>query len=145
MPITPEVVEDIVNEITEFEEPTFTWKVNIDNEDGMIGSIAGYTEKAEAIKQQIYLLLNTQYGKHKIYEDTLYGVEKDDLIGMPIPYVVPEIERRYKEAISLNIPEVISVGNFAFSIAEHRRDVLIVQFTVSTIFGTYTAQNGVAI
>lgn len=145
MPITPEVVEDIVNEVSEAVEPTFTWKINVDNEDGMIGSIAGYTENVEAIKQQIYLLLNTQYGKYKIYEGAPYGIEKDDLIGMPIPYVVPEIERRYKDAIMKNIPEVISVGNFAFSIAEHRRDVLIVQFTVSTIFGTYTVQNGVAI
>lgn len=145
MPITPEVAEDIVNEVLEFEEPTFTWKINIDNEDGMIGSIAGYTENAEAIKQQLYLLLNTQYGKHKIYEGTPYGIEKDDLIGMPIPYVVPEIDRRYRDAIMRNIPEVISVGNFAFSIMENRKDVLIVKFTVSTIFGTYTVENGVAI
>lgn len=145
MPITPEVVEDIVNEVSEASEPTFTWKINIDNEDGMIGGIAGYTENAEAIKQQIYLLLNTQFGKHKIYDGTPYGVEKDDLIGMPIPYVIPEIERRYKDAITKNIPEVIGVGNFAFSIGENRRDVLIVKFTVSTIFGDYSVENGVAI
>ena len=145
MALIPDVIEDIVNDISEATEPTFTWKINIDNEDGMIGSIAGYTEEVEAIKQQIYLLLNTQYGKYKIYEGTPYGVEKDDLIGMPIPYVVPEIERRYKDTITKNIPEVVSVGNFAFSIGENRRDVLIVQFTVSTIFGTYTVQNGVAI
>lgn len=145
MALVPNTSIDIINEVSEQEQPTFTWKVNIDNEDGMNGSISGYTEETEAIKQQIYLLLNTQYGKYKIYEGTPYGVEKDDLIGMPIPYVVPEIERRYKDAIKKNIPEVVSVGNFAFSIGENRRDVLIVQFTVSTIFGTYTAQNGVAI
>lgn len=145
MALVPNTSVDIVNEISEQEQPTFTWKVNVDNEDGMNGSISGYTEETEAIKQQIYLLLNTQYGKYKIYEGTPYGVEKDDLIGMPIPYVVPEIERRYKDAIKNNIPEVVSVGNFAFSIGENRRDILIVQFTVSTIYGNYTAQNGVAI
>ena len=145
MPITPEIEEDIVNEVAEFEEPTFTWKINIDNEEGMIGGISGYTENAEAIKQQIYLLLNTQYGKHKIYDGTPYGIEKDDLIGMPIPYVVPEIDRRYRETILNNIPEVVSVGNFAFEIAEGRKGVLIVHFTVTTIFGSYNATNEVAI
>lgn len=145
MALIPDVIDDIVDDVSEAVEPTFTWKINIDNEDGMVGNIAGYTENVEAIKQQIYLLLNTQYGKFKIYDGTPYGVEKDDLIGMPIPYVVPEIERRYRDAILKNIPEVVSVGNFAFSIGEDRRDVLIVQFTVSTIYGTYTVENGVAI
>lgn len=145
MALIPEVREDIVNEISEEVNPTYTWKISIDNEDGMIGSIAGYTENREAIKQQLYLLLNTQYGKYKIYEGTPYGVEKDDLIGMPIPYVVPEIERRYIDAIKRNIPEVESVGSFSFSMAENRKDVLIVSFKVSTIYGEYTVENGVAV
>lgn len=145
MALIPAQNGEIINDITEVEQPSFTWKVNIDGNDGMDGSIAGYTEKLEALGQRIYLLLNTQRDKYKIYGETGYGVEKDDLIGMPIPYVIPEIDRRYREAIMREEPDVLSVGNFAFYLDEEDRGILTVKFTVSSIYGTLEVENGIAL
>lgn len=145
MALIPAQNDEIINDIVEVEQPSLTWKVNIDGDDGMEGSIAGYTENLEALKQRIYLLLNTQRDKYKIYGETGYGVEKDDLIGMPIAYVIPEIDRRYREAIMREEPDVLSVGNFAFYLDNENRGVLTVQFTVSSVYGTFTAENGVAL
>lgn len=145
MALIPAQNDEIINDIVEVEQPSLTWKVNIDGDDGMDGSIAGYVEKVEALKQRLYLLLNTQRDKYKIYGETGYGVEKDDLIGMPIPYVIPEIDRRYREAILREEPDVLSVGNFAFFLDEEDRGILTVKFTVSSIYGTLTVENGIAL
>lgn len=145
MALIPAQNEEIINDVVEVEQQSFTWKVNVDGDDGMDGSIAGYTEKLEALKQRIYLLLNTQRDKYTIYKDTGYGVEKDDLLGMPIPYVIPEIDRRYREAIMREEPDVLSVGNFTFSLNENDERILMVDFTVSSVYGTFTMENGIAL
>ena len=145
MALVPEHDTEIISEIAEVEEPTYTWRINIDGDDGMIGSISGYTEELEAIKQRLYLRLNTPKNKLKIFGDTGYGIETEDLVGKPIDYVIPEIDRRYTEAILDEGKEILSVGDFAFDIAENRSDVLQVSCTVSTIFGDVTLNNGVAV
>lgn len=145
MALIPAQNDEIINNIAEIEEPSFTWEVNIDGDDGMDGSIAGYVEKREALEQRIYLLLNTQRDKYKIYGESGYGVEKDDLPGMPIPYVIPEIDRRYREAIMREEPDVVGVGNFAFYLDEEDRGILTVQFTVSSIYGEFAIENRVAL
>lgn len=146
MALIPAQNDEIINDIVEVEQPSFTWKVNIDGNDGMDGSIAGYTEKVEALAQRIYLSLNTQRDKYKIYGESGYGVEKDDLLGMPIPYVIPEIDRRYRETIMRENPaEVTGVGNFAFYLDDADRGILTVQFTVSSIYGALDIENRVAL
>lgn len=145
MALIPAQNEELINNVAEVEEPSYTWKVNIDGNDGMDGSIAGYVEKLEALAQRIYLLLNTQRNKYKIFGQTGYGVEKDDLPGMPIPYVIPEIDRRWREAIMREEPDVLSVGNFAFYLDDADRGVLTVKFTVSSIYGTVAIENGIAL
>lgn len=145
MALIPAQNEEIINDVVEVEQPSYTWKVNVDGDDGMDGSIAGYTENLKALEQRIYLLLNTQRDKYTIYKDTGYGVEKDDLLGMPIPYVIPEIDRRYREAIMREEPDVLSVGNFTFSLNENDERILMVDFTVSSVYGTFTMENGIAL
>ncbi len=145
IPAQNDEIIDNIAEITEVKEPSYTWKVNIDGDDGMDGSIAGYVENLKALVQRIYLLLNTQRDKYKIYGDTGYGVEKDDLLGMPIPYVIPEIDRRYRDAIMREEPDVISVGNFAFTLHENDQRILTVKFTVTSVYGEITMENRVAL
>lgn len=141
MALTPVMSEDILSVAEEASNPTFSWRVNVDGEDGMIGSINGYVEEVEAIMQQIYLLLNTERWRYKIFLKSGYGVEKEDLIGAPLPYVIPEIDRRYTEVILNNIPEVTGVGRFSFEIPENKKGVLLVSFMVKTIYGSYDVTN----
>ncbi|MEN7878670.1 DUF2634 domain-containing protein, partial [Clostridioides difficile] len=60
--------------------------------------IDGICDDVEALKQTIFLILNTERYQHLIYSWN-YGVELNDLIGEPISFVIPELERRIKEAL----------------------------------------------
>lgn len=92
--------------------------------------VYGYTDGLEAIKQAIYLALNTERYKYIIYSWN-YGVELEDLFGKPIPLVLAELERVIKEALLVDT-RIIKVDNFKF---ESQQNKVSVTFTVSTIFG----------
>ena len=57
--------------------------------------LLGMCDDIEAMKQAIFKIINTERYKYLIY-DWNYGIELNDLIGKPIPYVYAEIERRIK-------------------------------------------------
>lgn len=84
----------------------------------------------EAMKQAIFKIINTERYKYLIY-DWNYGIELNDLIGKPIPYVYAEIERRIKEAL-LTDNRIKEVTDFRFS--NNGGDVLCL-FTANTIYG----------
>lgn len=92
--------------------------------------LLGMCDDIEAMKQAIFKIINTERYKYLIY-DWNYGIELNDLIGKPIPYVYAEIERRIKEALLADnrIKEVI---DFRFS--NNGGDVLCL-FTANTIYG----------
>lgn len=118
----------ILNE--EIAETTFygkTYKI-VTNEDEE--RIAGYTDNLDAIKQAIYLILNTERYQYIIYSWD-YGVELLDLYGKPMPYVMSELPRRIKEALTQD-DRIEDVTDFEF---EKKRKVLHVTFTVVTSFG----------
>lgn len=131
MALIPAVNEEIVNEFEYTEMPGLTYRMRVDREDGMEGQIIGYTDNLAAVEQAVYKILNTERGEYsELYGDE-YGTETDDLFGMPIPYVVPELDRRIKEAL-LQDDRITSVDNFTFDIP--KKGVLHVEFSVSTIY-----------
>ena len=73
--------------------PTKTHKMDLDG-----NRIAGFTDGQDAMKQAIYKILRTERYKQIIYSWN-YGIELEDLFGMPASYCVPEIGRRIKEAL----------------------------------------------
>ncbi|MCP3283021.1 DUF2634 domain-containing protein, partial [Clostridioides difficile] len=75
------------------QEPSKTFKLNMER-----NKVDGICDDVEALKQTIFLTLNTERYQHLIYSWN-YGVELNDLIGEPISYVIPELERRIKEAL----------------------------------------------
>ena len=86
----------------------------------------------DAMVQAVYCLLNTQVDEYIIYStDRRYGWDYYSLIGMPVTYVVPEIERRIKEALLLDT-RITDVANFEFEV---EKNSVHVTFDVSTIFG----------
>ncbi len=72
------------------QEPSKTFKLNIENK------VDGICDDVEALKQTIFLILNTERYQHLIYSWN-YGVELNDLIGEPISFVIPELEDESKK------------------------------------------------
>ena len=132
MALLPTISEEVVEEFEYTEQPGLTYNMRVDREDGMDGQFIGYTDGRAAVEQAIYKILNTERGEYpELYGDQ-YGVEIDDLFGMPVPYVIPELDRRVKDAL-LQDDRISAVDNFKFDIP--RKGVIHMAFTATTIFG----------
>lgn len=92
------------------------------------------------MKQAIYLILRTERYQHVIFSWN-YGIELEDLFGMPISWVIPEVKRRITEAL-LQDTRITAVGDFRF---EHSKNKIHTTFTVQTIFGNIQAEKVVGI
>lgn len=112
-------------EITEIEYADRTYKIDI-----KANRIDGFIDELEAIKQAIYLILSTERYEHNIYSWD-YGVELVDLFGQPLPYVMSELERRIKEALTQD-DRIEDVTDFEF---EKNGKKLHTTFTVVTVKG----------
>lgn len=131
----PKISESFQNDFEFANLPTNTYKFNISED-----KICGFTDGLEAMKQAIYLILNTERYEYIIYSWD-YGIELRDLFGKPIPYVIPELERRITEALTQD-DRILSVDNFIFG---HKRNKVFCEFTVHTIFGDTKAEKEVVI
>lgn len=116
------------------EQPTYTYKMNLDT-----GSIRGYTDGLDAMKQAIFKILQTERYQYIMYSWN-YGIETLDLYGEPISYVCPELERRITEALLWD-ERIESVDNFEFDLPQ--KGVIHVSFTAHTVFGDVQAERTV--
>lgn len=107
-------------------EPSVNYKMNIKQD-----IINGTVDELEAMKQVIYKILNTERYQYIIYSWN-YGIELMDLFGMPVIYVIPELERKITEAL-IQDERIESVDDFEFDSSEKR--TVKASFTVHTIFG----------
>lgn len=122
---------------TAVDMPTLTYKMDLEQ-----NRVRNYTDGVVAMRQVIFKILQTERYKHKeIYSDN-YGVEFEDLFGMPTVYCIPMIEQRIKEALLWD-ERITNVYNFKFS--NTRRGVITVNFDVDTIFGSTPIETEVAI
>jgi phage baseplate assembly protein W len=122
----PSYDEDLLEGIEEDEiEPSLNYKMNLDKE-RVVGSVDGL----EAMKQVIFKILHTERYEYPIYSWD-YGVELKDLIGRPMSYVLPELERVITEALEAD-DRIDSVDNFEFDVQKNK---VSVTFTVHTIYG----------
>lgn len=115
--------------------PTKTYAMDLEN-----GRIIGYTDGQEAMKQAIYKVLNTERFEYGAYSNN-YGVELNELIGMPITYVLPEIKRCITEALTWD-SRINSVDGFEF---ETEMGKVHCTFIVHTIHGDIDAEKVVNI
>ncbi len=99
------------------------------------GRIRGATDGREALKQAIYLILNTERYAHLIYSWN-YGAETNNLIGQPRDYALPEIKRLITEAL-LQDDRILNVEKFEFSTVKSK---VLVSFTVNTIYGEINSE-----
>lgn len=117
-------------------KPTKQYKLDIDN-----NRIRGYCDGLEALKLTIYHILLTERYRYLIYSWN-YGIELDDLYGMPTNYVCLELERRIKEAL-IQDDRINSVDNFIFEIPNKK--TIHVTFTAHTIYGDIEAEKEVRV
>lgn len=92
--------------------------------------IGGMIDGVEALKQHIYLTLNTEADQYIIYPYT-YGLQTLDLIGKPHYYVMAIIPDRIRDAL-LSDDRITDVTDFEFT-ADGKK--LHVQFIVHSIYG----------
>lgn len=97
--------------------------------------IQGYVDGLEAVRQAIYLILNTERYQYPIYSWD-YGIELIDLIGQPMPYVMSEVARRIDEALTQD-DRIIGTENYEF---EKNGRGLKVTFTVVTNVGDFQTE-----
>lgn len=116
------------------EYPSKTFKIDFEN-----NRIDGIIDGKEALKQSIYMILNTERYKNLIFSWN-YGAEIIDLIGKPNTYVIPELDRRITEAL-MQDDRILDVSGFEFT---KRRRSLHVKFTVYSKFGELEIDKEVA-
>ena len=121
----------LTKEITETSHPNRTYKVEFET----TNRINGYADGLNAIKQAIYLMLSTERYTSVIYSWD-YGVELIDLIGKPMPYVMADLPRRIKEALTQD-NRIDDVVNFEF---ERKGKKLHATFTVVTNLGNIPSE-----
>ena len=137
MALTP----DVQNEVLLDEEynigiyPSKTYFMNLEKY-----RIQGNTDGIESIPQVIFCVLNTERSKYDAYSNN-YGVELEELFGQSTSYVIPELERRIKEALEWDT-RIDLVDDFTFEV---NRNSIHVTFTVHTIYGDIEAERTVEI
>lgn len=132
----PKVTNDDLAADFEVEnQPSKTHKMNFEDE-----SIRNHTDDLEAIKQAVYKILHTERYQYIIYSWN-YGIELQDLFGMPLPYVYPELKRRITEALTWD-ERIEDVTDFSFN---HKRGEVSTTFTVHSIAGDFEAERSVSI
>lgn len=115
----------LTEEITETTYPNKTYRIITDS-----CRVDGEVDGLEAVYQAVQLILSTERYTCNIYSWD-YGVELVDLIGKPLPYVISELPRRIKEALTQD-NRITDVTNFEF---EKHGKILTVSFTVVTNVG----------
>jgi hypothetical protein len=119
---------DILQEqFTEFEYGDETYKLNISEDNTYI---RGKVNELDAVKQSIYLILNTERYAYNIYSWN-YGVELADLIGQPLAYITVVLPNRIKDAL-IQDNRIKGVRDFIYKPYKNK---LHVTFTVVTTLG----------
>ncbi|MEK4146424.1 DUF2634 domain-containing protein [Robertmurraya sp. FSL W8-0741] len=131
----PVVNDDLVNDFELEQEPSRTYKLHLEKK-----RISGYIDNLEAVKQAVYVILNTERYEYLIYSWD-FGVELNDLYGQPIAFVIPELKRRITEALTQD-DRIESVDAFHF---ETSKGKVHATFTVHSSFGDFEADRVVNI
>jgi phage baseplate assembly protein W len=121
----PQNDSELLNDFEIMPEPSKTYALNFDNK-----TIVGNVDGVEAVKQAVYMILNTERYEQIIFSWD-FGFELSDLIGEPMSFAIPELERRITEAL-VQDDRISSVDDFDFQV--NGGDVTV-RFVVHTTEG----------
>lgn len=125
----PAAETELLNDFEIVVQPSKTYQIQGDR-------IAGYIDNAEAVKQAIFLILNTERFIYSIYSWN-YGHELVSLIGLTAPLVCSRIKNRISEAL-LQDDRITEVSDFEFL---QKKNFVQVSFLVTTIFNEQIEAN----
>ncbi len=126
MPITPELDTEL--EQVEFvEQPSLTWW-----KDPEAKRIIGQAEGLKAVQQAVEVIFNVERFQWQIYTP-YFGISWKGLIGEDPGYVGAELQRRIKDALSVD-SRILGIQDFTYSFAG---DALTAEMTVNTVFGSF--------
>lgn len=132
-----EDVEELEADFDMESEPSLTYAMKVSDEPEKKDSIfLGNVDGEAAIRQAIMKILNTERYEHEIYSWD-YGIELQDLYGMPMSYVMSEIKERIEDAL-LADDRIEAVDDFEVEIAGKR--TLHCSFTAITTQGEITEE-----
>lgn len=94
------------------------------------GVIVGFCDDVEALKQAIYIILNTERYEYLIYSND-YGFELNGVICNDKFLIESELKRRIRESL-VQDDRIEDVSNFIF---EYDKDSVDIRFTVFSIYG----------
>lgn len=117
--------EDLEDEDDEL-EPSKTYQMDIES-----NKIRGYADELDAVRQAVYKILNTERYEYIIYSWN-YGIELIDLYGEDDTFVIPELQRRIIDALSVD-DRILSCEEFDFDVSQ--KNIVIVTFKANTIYG----------
>lgn len=136
MPLTPQTAAALERGgLSVGAYPTKTYFMNLDP-----ANIRGFADGLASMRQVVYLTLNTERFVYLAFSGN-YGLELRDLFGMPLSYVMPELQRRVAEALTWD-SRIRAVDGFTFEPNGHS---LRVTFTVHTDFGDLDAEKEVTV
>lgn len=126
MPITPELEIDI--QTVEFvEQPSLTWW-----RDPTTNRISGKADGLKAVKQAVEVIFNVERFQWQIYTP-YFGISWNGLLGQNPGYVGAELQRRVKDALSVD-SRILGIRDFTFTVTG---EVLTAEFTVNTVYGAF--------
>lgn len=131
----PQVNIQNLNELEINSMPSKTYKLNYGK-----NQIYDTTDDLQALKQAIYIILNTERYNYLIYSWD-FGVELKKLIGREKFQATAQLEQAIKDAL-LQDSRILSVENFSFAF---ERKTVTANFTVKTIFGDIESEKVVKI
>src|SRR5690606_35196789 len=120
-------------DVEEEQQPSLTYGIDFER-----GRIRGMIDELEAIKQAVFLILQTERYRYLIYSDD-YGSELEGLVGRDPLFVRSELKRRIREAL-MQDDRIEDVTNFDIQI---NGDSALVRFTVVSVFGDFEAEQEV--
>lgn len=111
---------------TEAEQASRTYRIDFE-----AGRVVGFVDEVEAVKQAIYMVLNTERFEHLIFSWD-YGTERGRVIGKSAPVLHSELKRVITEALTSDA-RITDVKDFAIRIVDKR--TAAVSFTAVSVFG----------
>ena len=115
------------------EQSSYTFYLDIDR-----NVVFGFTDNLDAMRQAIYLILETERYQYVIFSWN-YGIELLDLFGRQMTFVLPEIKRRVTEAL-LQDTRILRLEDFDFKV---NKNIVLTTFTAATIYGDILIQKAV--
>ena len=129
----PNTVEEFMDDFEVETQPSNTYKIENNK-------VTGFCDGLDAIKQTIFSILNTERFDYLIYSWN-YGIETKNLIGKSKDFVMSEIKRLIKEALTQD-DRIDDVTDFNFY---SNKNYLNVNFKVKTVAGTIEIEKVVSV